>query len=933
MGIYGALSSAVTGLRAQSHALENISGNIANSQTTGYKRVETSFVDLIPDAPLKSQVPGAVLAQSRATNTIQGDIQTSTTETFIALNTNGFFVVEPKVGQSDGNAVFAGSNFYTRRGDFQIDKDGLLVNGAGYYLKGLDIDLKTGNISGSVPGVIRLSNAFLPANATRIIEYQANLPQLPKTASYKATQPHSELIKPWTYANPSPLPAYPQAEGVDLPNADVTLVPARAFGTSPLNGTEAAATLVDDGDRLTTTIGGSTYNLWFDTDGNPNSAVQYSASVGSDPLPPQVHFSIADSNLGSLHANDDLYIGSVHIPFSSGGFAPTKAGLQQAIETALGPDYSVFFEYATVNGRQLIELTYPFGATPASTVTGTNLYFESSAPQSSGSSAQTQLTISEHDIVGLHRSAEPFEIGGIAIGFSAPAYPATKEGLLAAITDAFAASAPAGTTVSPAVPIAPATLPAGPFSATITYPAGARTPDTVVGGSSTVVDATGDVDTVLASMEAQLRDLTGDATLFVKLVNERITVSSGHNDPDPLQFVSARAGGMAGDILGLDPGPHAAIPGSAMTALNTYADLLVNDNDTLVVRIGDEEHTFSFDTDGRQTPAAGEHEINASGSLAEMLASLQAGLRAHGGWAAAAATVSYGPEGIAIGFPGNYYYDVTISGSASAANKLGIAGTYPAATGGLPYITAADGNRFLNESIEGGAVTAYAENGAPVNVQMRWAKLDSGAADGLDTWHLYYLADSKATGGSPMWMRVDQDYVFGTDGSLVPPGVREVTIDDFRVGGVSIGKVTLKHEGGMSQFADVNGTVSVSKLTQNGYGAGEFLSVAITDAGRVVATYSNGERIEMAQVVTAQFNGANLLKRLDGGVYEATSESGEPILDLSGSGIIGGALEASNTDISDEFTKLIVTQQAYSAGTRIVSVADEMLQEALNMVR
>ena len=48
MGIYGALSTAVTGLRAQSFALENISGNIANSQTTGFKRIDTDFIDLIP---------------------------------------------------------------------------------------------------------------------------------------------------------------------------------------------------------------------------------------------------------------------------------------------------------------------------------------------------------------------------------------------------------------------------------------------------------------------------------------------------------------------------------------------------------------------------------------------------------------------------------------------------------------------------------------------------------------------------------------------------------------------------------------------------------------------------------------------------------------------------------------------------------------------
>ena len=48
---------------------------------------------------------------------------------------------------------------------------------------------------------------------------------------------------------------------------------------------------------------------------------------------------------------------------------------------------------------------------------------------------------------------------------------------------------------------------------------------------------------------------------------------------------------------------------------------------------------------------------------------------------------------------------------------------------------------------------------------------------------------------------------------------------------------------------------------------------------------------------------------------------------------MGATLEASNTDIADEFTKLIVTQQAYSAGTRIVTTSDEMMQEALNMKR
>ena len=51
MGLFGALTTAVGGLRAESYALENVSGNIANSQTTAFKRIDTSFLDLIIPRP------------------------------------------------------------------------------------------------------------------------------------------------------------------------------------------------------------------------------------------------------------------------------------------------------------------------------------------------------------------------------------------------------------------------------------------------------------------------------------------------------------------------------------------------------------------------------------------------------------------------------------------------------------------------------------------------------------------------------------------------------------------------------------------------------------------------------------------------------------------------------------------------------------------
>src|SRR5713226_758395 len=91
MGIFGALTTAVTGMRAQSFALENVSGNIANSQTTAFKRIDTSFEDLIPDNTPSHQLAGTVTANSRATNTVQGDLQTSSIATFMAVNGDGYF--------------------------------------------------------------------------------------------------------------------------------------------------------------------------------------------------------------------------------------------------------------------------------------------------------------------------------------------------------------------------------------------------------------------------------------------------------------------------------------------------------------------------------------------------------------------------------------------------------------------------------------------------------------------------------------------------------------------------------------------------------------------------------------------------------------------------------------------------------------------------
>ena len=457
MGIFGALTNAVTGLRAQSYALENISGNIANSQTTGFKRIDTSFEDLIPDSQPNRQAAGSVLANSRGTNSVQGEIQTSSSGTFMAINGQGFFVVQKPSGFSDNNPVFEGDPRFTRRGDFQTNSQGYLVNGAGYYLSGIPIDPATGNPTGSVPQTLRFQNGYLPAVATTTLDYQANLANYPMTQNADPKIAGSELLNPASFSSDP-----------------------RASGTGKVVGSDAAA--------------------------------------------------------------------------------------------------------------------------------------------------------------------------------------------------------------------------------------------------------------------------------------------------------------------------------------------------------------------------------------------------------------------------------------------------------------------FIKESLDGGAVTSYDQTGKPVNVQMRWAKVDSAARGGADSWEIFYQENSAATAAQVAWRNAGASFTFGPDGKMNPL-VANITVPNVTVDGTALGNVKMSFgAGGLTQYSDTNGTVQVTQLQQNGYPAGQLQGIAVDGKGRLTGTYSNGRTVDLAQVTLADFNGPDGLKRLDGGAFSATADSGPPLYGAAGK-VVGSALEGSNTDIADEFTKLIVTQQAYSANTRIVTTTNQMVQDLLNMLR
>jgi flagellar hook protein FlgE len=175
MSLFGSLTAAISGLTAQSRALGHISDNVSNSQTVGFKRVDTNFVSYLTQSTASIHLPGAVIARPTYTNTSQGTIEQSEVPLALAIGGQGFFAVAQARGAVNDQPVFDDRQFFTRAGDFRLDQDGYLVNGSGYYLKGWPSDA-AGNPDRTTLEPIRVSQQVFNPVATSRIALAANLP-------------------------------------------------------------------------------------------------------------------------------------------------------------------------------------------------------------------------------------------------------------------------------------------------------------------------------------------------------------------------------------------------------------------------------------------------------------------------------------------------------------------------------------------------------------------------------------------------------------------------------------------------------------------------------------------------------------------------------------------------------------------------------------
>jgi flagellar hook protein FlgE len=271
---------------------------------------------------------------------------------------------------------------------------------------------------------------------------------------------------------------------------------------------------------------------------------------------------------------------------------------------------------------------------------------------------------------------------------------------------------------------------------------------------------------------------------------------------------------------------------------------------------------------------------------------------------------------------------LAVTGSASPS-IFGI--QTPTVTPGNGTVIGSDLSTFTSQSIAGGSLTAYDTEGNPLNIQFRWAQVDT--ANGQSVWNLFYQTSSTASGTQAAWQNVGENFVFNSSGQLTQPTSSAFNIPNLTINGDTLNNVEINFgTNGLTQFANTSGTAQVTQLEQNGFAAGQLQSVAVDSQNRVVGTFSNGETIPLAQITLATFNGEDSLQALNGDAYAATADSGPPIYSATGK-IVGSSLESSNVDISTQFSNLIVAQQAYSANARVMTTANQMIQSLLQVIQ
>jgi len=223
------------------------------------------------------------------------------------------------------------------------------------------------------------------------------------------------------------------------------------------------------------------------------------------------------------------------------------------------------------------------------------------------------------------------------------------------------------------------------------------------------------------------------------------------------------------------------------------------------------------------------------------------------------------------------------------------------------------------------------------------------AVDGVE----YLKVDLDGNGGTDITFRLDDTWAAGdtvqfdvvkTDVAAQDIIMTFGALDNGATIGVSEGsgatidnKITWDVVGSDTNKLTGYASTSVIKaLSDDGYTSGVLKSLSIEGDGTIMGSFTNGQTSQLGQLVLADFPNPSGLKKV-GNYFAETTESGEAIKNRPGSGGLGeiqsNSLEMSNTDVAKEFINMITAQRAYQASSRIITTADQMLTELMNIKR
>lgn len=212
------------------------------------------------------------------------------------------------------------------------------------------------------------------------------------------------------------------------------------------------------------------------------------------------------------------------------------------------------------------------------------------------------------------------------------------------------------------------------------------------------------------------------------------------------------------------------------------------------------------------------------------------------------------------------------------------------------------------------------------------------------TWDVYATADGQplATGGAfapappaagSKGTAIAAGVKFDSNGVLTAPASGLLSIAGLLFGNGSSPMAFDMNITGTTQFGAAN---DVRKLIPDGYTTGQLTTLAINKDGTISGKYSNEQTKTLGQIVLSSFVSPNGLQTKGDNVWAETAASGPPLTGTPGSGtklgaLVGGALEASNVDLTAELVNLIIAQRTYQANAQTVKTQDQVVQALINM--